>query len=78
LLQTVRALPISTGAESDGDGRLVVSLQDQDTQIPTLVTALVGAGAQITRVAEVEHSLQRAYLDLIHQAEEEPELQGVR
>jgi len=78
LLQTVRALPISTGAESDGDGRLVVSLQDQDTQIPALVTALVGAGAQITRVAEVEHSLQRAYLDLIHQAEEEPVLQGVR
>ena len=78
LLQTVRALPISTAAKSDGDGRLVVSLQDQDTQIPALVTALVGAGAQITRVAEVEHSLQRAYLDLIHQAEEEPVLQGAR
>ena len=46
-------------------GAWSVSLQDQDTQIPALVTALVGAGAQITRVAEVEHSLQRAYLDLI-------------
>jgi ABC-2 type transport system ATP-binding protein len=80
LLQTARALPMSTMAESDGDGRLVVSLQDQDTQIPALVTALVAAGAQITRVAEVEHSLQRAYLDLIRpaEAEDEPVLQGVR
>jgi ABC-2 type transport system ATP-binding protein len=78
LLETARALPISTSATRDGDGRLVVSLQDLDTQIPALVTALVGAGAQISRVAEVEHSLQRAYLDLIRQAEEEPALQGVR
>jgi ABC-2 type transport system ATP-binding protein len=77
LLAAARALPISTSATSDGDGRLIVSLQDLDTQIPVLVTALVGAGAQITRVAEVEHSLQRAYLDLIRQAEAEPALQGV-
>jgi ABC-2 type transport system ATP-binding protein len=77
LLAVARALPISTSATSDGDGRLIVNLQDLDTQVPALVTALVGAGAQITRVAEVEHSLQRAYLDLIRQAETEPALQGV-
>lgn len=67
LLDVARALPIcvrATGGEGPPD-RLIVELQDQDTQVPALVSALVGAGAQIRRVAEVEHSLERAYFDLI-------------
>jgi ABC-2 type transport system ATP-binding protein len=65
LLAAVRALPFTVEARADGAGRLVITLRDIEAQTPALVTALVGAGAQISRVAEVEHSLQAAYFDLI-------------
>lgn len=65
-----RTLPVVAAVEETPPGRLVVTLRDIDTQIPALVTALAGAGAAITRVAEVEHSLERAYLDLIRAADD--------
>ncbi len=71
LAAVVRALPIAGTVENGSADRLVVSLHDTDTQVPALVTALVGAGAQIYRVAEVEHSLEAAYFDLI--GEQAPE-----
>ncbi|MDQ2809922.1 MAG: ABC transporter ATP-binding protein [Chloroflexota bacterium] len=65
LVVVARTVPGCTDAQADGPGRLVVSLPDPDAQTPALVAALVGAGAAIRRVAEVEHSLESAYLELI-------------
>jgi ABC-2 type transport system ATP-binding protein len=48
----------------DGD-RLLVSVTDPDEVTPALVDALVAARAKITRVAEIEHTLEKAYLDLV-------------
>ena len=48
----------------DGE-RLLVSVMDPEEVTPDLVTALAAAGAKIVRVAEVEHTLERAYLDLV-------------
>ena len=50
--------------------RLVVSSMEPDEITPMLVNALVSKGADILRVAEVEHTLERAYLDLIARQEE--------
>ncbi len=61
------AVPGCIEARADGPGRLIVGLPDPDAQTPALVAALVGAGAAIRRVAEVEHSLESAYLELIQQ-----------
>ncbi|HUS13764.1 MAG TPA: ABC transporter ATP-binding protein [Chloroflexia bacterium] len=70
LMVAVQALPMCTAVSNGTPGCLLVTLQDIDTQVPALVTTLVGAGAQIRRVAEVEHSLQSAYLDLIRADDE--------
>ncbi len=67
LAVVARSVPGCTDAQAAGPGRLVVALPDPDAQTPALVTALVGAGAAIRRVAEVEHSLESAYLELIQQ-----------
>lgn len=45
--------------------RLLVSMLDPDDYTPDLVRMLVLQGADVIRVAEVEHSLERAYLDLV-------------
>jgi ABC-2 type transport system ATP-binding protein len=45
--------------------RLLVSVMDPEEVTPDLVSALAAAGAKIVRVAEVEHTLERAYLDLV-------------
>jgi ABC-2 type transport system ATP-binding protein len=50
--------------EIDGD-RLLVSVTDADQVTPVLVDALVAAHVRILRVAEIEHTLENAYLDLI-------------
>jgi ABC-2 type transport system ATP-binding protein len=44
---------------------LLVSMDDPDMHTPSIVRYLVEQGAEIMRVAEVEHSLERAYLDLV-------------
>jgi ABC-2 type transport system ATP-binding protein len=49
---------------------LLVSMLDPDETVPEVVRALVARGADITRVAEVEHSLERAYLDLVARVDE--------
>ena len=45
--------------------RLMISMLEPEEHTPHIVRALVQHGADITRVAEVEHTLERAYLDLI-------------
>jgi len=50
--------------------RLVVSTMEPDEVTPKLVNALVAQGAEILRVAEVEHTLERAYLDLVARQDE--------
>ena len=44
---------------------LLVSMDDPEEHIPEIVRFLVGQGADILRVAEIEHTLERAYLDLV-------------
>ncbi len=50
--------------------RLVVSTMEPDEVTPRMVNALVMQGAEILRVAEVEHTLERAYLDLVARHDE--------
>ena len=45
--------------------RLLVSMLDPEEHTPRIVRGLVMSGADVTRVAEVEHTLERAYLDLV-------------
>jgi ABC-2 type transport system ATP-binding protein len=45
--------------------RLLVSMLDPDDYTPDIVRMLVLQGADIIRVAEVVHTLERAYLDLV-------------
>ncbi|HYP39954.1 MAG TPA: ABC transporter ATP-binding protein [Chloroflexia bacterium] len=45
--------------------RLLISTMDPEEVTPYVVRALVNAGIDIVRVAEVEHTLERAYLDLV-------------
>ncbi len=51
------------------DDSLLVSMLDPDDVTPRLVRYLVGLGADIARVAEVEHTLEMAYLDLVARQE---------
>jgi ABC-2 type transport system ATP-binding protein len=50
--------------------RLLVSTMDPEEVTPALVRLLVNQGAEVLRVAEVEHSLEAAYLDLVARYEE--------
>lgn len=47
------------------DNKLVVRLNDPDSQNPTLVRALVNAGASIQFVGELRYSLEDIYLQLM-------------
>ncbi|HUP28137.1 MAG TPA: ABC transporter ATP-binding protein [Chloroflexia bacterium] len=77
----------ASGLEGVGDvvvngDRLIVSSMDPDEITPGLVRALVEHGAEILRVAEVEHTLEMAYLDLVarqdqFEAEEQALLESV-
>ena len=47
------------------EDRLLISMDDPDSVTPGIVRTLVELGLDVLRVAEVEHSLERAYLDLV-------------
>jgi hypothetical protein len=49
---------------------LLVSMDEPEETTPKVVRALVECGIDIVRVAEVEHTLERAYLDLIARQDE--------
>jgi ABC-2 type transport system ATP-binding protein len=60
----IRALSGVGDVEVQGDS-LLVSMLDPDEDTPYLIEMLVASGAKILRVAEVEHSLEKAYLDVL-------------
>ena len=64
LVATVRALPF-VGEVAVRNSVLSVTLDDPEAQNPSLVQALVGAGAHIRYVEPVAHSLEDVYLELI-------------
>jgi ABC-2 type transport system ATP-binding protein len=64
----VSRLPAVGDVGVAGD-RLLVSMLDPDDVTPDVVRMLVQYGADVLRVAEVEHTLERAYLDLVARQE---------
>lgn len=56
-----------SGWRADGDGRYVITVADVAAAAPELARALVRAGADIVRLAEVEHSLEDVYLQLVNE-----------
>jgi len=50
------------------DNKLIVTLQDPETQNPEVVRTLVGAGADLQFVGELRHSLEEVYLELVKAA----------
>jgi ABC-2 type transport system ATP-binding protein len=69
LLDAVRAYGFVQQAEVLED-KLVVTLDDPEAQNPLLVTALVGAGAQVRFVGELRRSLEDVYLHLVNPQKE--------
>lgn len=51
------------------DEKLVIRLNNPETDNPLIIKTLVDVGAQIMFVGEVRHSLEQVYLDLLHQQE---------
>jgi ABC-2 type transport system ATP-binding protein len=64
LAETARGLAFVKGVQAV-DNKLVVALDDPETDNPALIRALVGAGAAIQFVGEIRHSLEDVYLRLI-------------
>jgi len=50
------------------DNKLVVILDNPETQNPDVVRTLVGAGADLQFVGELRHSLEEVYLELVKDA----------
>jgi ABC-2 type transport system ATP-binding protein len=50
------------------ENKIVVTLDDPDSQNPEIVRALVGAGADLRFVGELRHSLEDVYFQLVKQA----------
>lgn len=61
---TVAALPFVKQVSSQG-GTLSIAVDDPDAANPTLVQALVAAGARIRYVQPIAHSLEEVYLELL-------------
>ena len=47
------------------ENKLLVTLEDPDSQNPDVVRTLVGAGADLQFVGELRHSLEEVYLELV-------------
>jgi ABC-2 type transport system ATP-binding protein len=63
-VSTTQALPFVKKVVAN-DGLLSVQLDDPDGQSPTLVQALIAAGAQIRSVEPISHSLEEVYMQLV-------------
>lgn len=63
-----RALPFVQAVDAAGD-MLSVTLDNPDEQNPSLVRALVAAGAAVRYVEPREHSLEDVYLQLVREGE---------
>jgi ABC-2 type transport system ATP-binding protein len=72
LARRISNMPGVGDVEVEGN-RFLISMVDPDEGTPHLVDTLVASGAKILRVAEIEHSLEKAYLDLLaHRNEATP------
>ena len=67
LASTVRRLPFVREAKAV-DKKLVVTLEDPETQNPDIIRTLVAAGADVQFVGELRHSLEDVYLQLVKAA----------
>jgi ABC-2 type transport system ATP-binding protein len=67
--ETVAKFPFVDAVEAV-DAKLVVTLDDPETQNPALVAALVNAGAQVQFVGEIRKSLEDVYLHLVSNDDE--------
>jgi len=63
-LAAVAARQGATDVTTDGNA-LTMRLDDPDTQVPTIVAALVGAGAAIRSAHDEEQSLEEVYIRLL-------------
>lgn len=70
--ETISKFPFVDAVESK-DARLIVTLDDPETQNPALVAALVNAGAQVQFVGEIRKSLEDVYLHLVGNGDMESE-----
>jgi len=68
--ETVAAFPFVKSVETV-DSKLVVTLDDPESENPALITALVEAGARLQFVGELRRSLEDVYLHLLNQADPE-------
>jgi ABC-2 type transport system ATP-binding protein len=68
----VRALPGVKTASTE-DRQIVIGVDNPDEVTPSIVRALVSAGADVLSVVEEKHSLEDVYLNLVHnEAESRP------
>jgi ABC-2 type transport system ATP-binding protein len=49
------------------ENKLLVTLDNPETQNPEIIRALVQSGAEIQFVGELRHSLEEVYLQLVKQ-----------
>ncbi|MGC1376728.1 MAG: ABC transporter ATP-binding protein [Anaerolineales bacterium] len=64
LVDALRKLPFAREAKVV-ENKIVVTVDDPDSQNPDIVRALVAAGADIRFVGELRHSLEDVYLQLV-------------
>ena len=64
LADRLRALPFAREVNLV-ENKLVVTLDDPESQNPELLRVLVGAGADVVYVGELRHSLEDVYLQLV-------------
>jgi ABC-2 type transport system ATP-binding protein len=68
LVEAVRGLGFVRGVEVEGE-KLVVELEDPETQNPSLVEALVRRGGRVRYVTPSPHALEETYLRLVRGSE---------
>jgi ABC-2 type transport system ATP-binding protein len=67
IASSIRSLPFVHEAKVV-ENKLLVNLDDPETNNPEIIRALVGAGADIQFVGELRHSLEDVYLQLVKNA----------
>ncbi|MBC7250998.1 MAG: ABC transporter ATP-binding protein [Anaerolineae bacterium] len=70
VLSAVRELPFVRHVQQE-DRRLIISLDDPETQNPILVRRVVEAGGAVQFVSEQQHSLEEVYFTLMNEESQE-------
>lgn len=63
----VSSLPGATGWRATGDATYVITAPDPAALAPELARALIARGADLVKLAEVSHSLEDVYLQLVNE-----------